>query len=255
MPFIIEAELERYENILNLRQLFLQNLNAQFRYEACHERNWSDYYRLMIDGQRVGYGAVKGMEQLKARDSIFEFYLLPSYRQHARHFFSKLAHTAAAGYVECQSNDELLTVMAYAFSHNLRPELWLLEDDHLTHHHLPGAQFRKRRTDERVPWETEDPGDYILLLGEKIVAEGGYLLHYNPPFADIHMSVAPSYQGKGIGTFFVQELKHACYLSGRMPAARCQLGNLASRDTLQKAGMRVCGQMLWGNINPSGIEP
>lgn len=248
MSFTIKAEPELYQNILGLRQLFLRKLNAQVRYEACHERGWSDYYLLKLDDLKVGYAAVKGMEALTNRDSIFEFYLLPGYRQHARHFFKKLTDTTAALFVECQTNAPLLTAMTYTFSYDLVPEMWLMEDDYLTFHHLPGARFRSRQPDEVVPWQTEDPGDYILVMGEKIVAEGGFQLHYNPPFADIHMSVAPNYQGKGIGTFFVQELKTACYLSGRIPTARCPTENLASKETLQKAGMKVCGQMLWGKL-------
>lgn len=248
MAFTITAEAATYQSILPLRQLFLATLSAQVRYEACHDRGWADHYCLMMEKKPVGYGAVKGIEHLRDRDTVFEFFLLPGYRQHAIHFFIKLLEAAEAQYIECQTNEPLLTAMAHSFCQEIREELWLLTDDHVTHHHLPGAQFRKRRNKEFVPWQPDAPGDFLLLLGDKMVAEGGFLLHYNPPYADLHMSVAPTFQGRGIGTYFVQELKSTCYLAGRLPAARCSIENVASCETLQKAGMKICGKMLWGSI-------
>lgn len=248
MPFTIKAEAAAHQAILPLRRLFLASLHAQVCYEACHDQGWADYCHLIFDDKPVGYAAVKGMEKLEHRDTIFEYYLLPGFRQHAAHFFRKLLEETNVQYVECQTNEPLLTALAHAFAKTLHEELWLLADDHVTHHHLPGALFRKRRATEHVPWQQESPGDYLLLMGEKIVAEGGLLMHYNPPYADVHMSVAPSFQGRGIGTYFVQELKKACYLSGHIPVARCQTDNSASRETLLKAGMKICGKTLWGPI-------
>ena len=254
MPFTISAERESYQSISNLRKLFLHTLNAQFRYEVCHIRRWADYCSLKLDGEVVGYAAVKGMESLTNRATIFEFYLLPGYRQHAWFFFRRLLDFTDARYIEFQSNDDMLAALAPGCCSTVHHDLWLLEDDHVTQHLWPGAEFRKRKSEETIAWQLEEPGDYLLLLGDKIVAEGGFLLHYNLPYADIHMSVTPAYQGRGIGSYFVQELKKACYLSGRIPAARCQFDNLASRETLQKAGMRICGQLLWGEVNSTAAH-
>lgn len=248
MPFTLKAEATQYQKIMPLRRLFLEALNSRVRYETCHTQGWASYYHLLIGRHVVGYAAIKGMEDLSDRDTVFEFYLLPGFRQHAAHFFKKLLESSRTIYVECQTNEPLLTALARAYADKLHEELWLLKDDHVTHHHLPGALFRQRHDEERVTWQPAPPGEYLLLLGDKIVAEGGFLTHCNPPYADIHMSVAPSFQGRGIGTYFVQELKKACYLSGRLPVACCQIDNLASRETLQKAGMKVCGRMLWGPV-------
>ncbi|HZP48655.1 MAG TPA: hypothetical protein VFB07_08975 [Vicinamibacterales bacterium] len=46
----------------------------------------------------------------------------------------------------------------------------------------------------------------------------------------------------------MQEVKTACYLAGRVPAARCSLGNSASWATLLKAGFRLSGFLLTGVI-------
>lgn len=253
MPLTIQAERVPYHKIEHFRQLFIATLRSQVHYEACHARRWAEYYQLSLGQNKAGYAALKGMEHLQDRDSVFEFFLLPHYRQHALHFFRKILSVTEARFVEVQTNASLLAALAHTVCDSLHDELWLLGDDHVTHHHLPGAQFRKRLPEDQIPWLPEKPGDYLLTIGEKIVAEGGILKHFNPPFADIHMSVSPSFQGKGIGTFFVQELKKACYTSAGLPVAHCQIDNLPSRETLQKAGMAVFGKMIWGTVDRKAL--
>jgi len=62
------------------------------------------------------------------------------------------------------------------------------------------------------------------------------------------MEVSRDNWGRGYGSFLLQEVKKACYLAGRVPAARCQIENRASWATLIKAGMRVCGFILMGYV-------
>ena len=94
-------------------------------------------------------------------------------------------------------------------------------------------------------------GDYVLILGGQIVATGGFLLHYNKPFADLYMEVEQNYRRKGAGSFLIQEIIKQSYVQGRVPAARCNISNIASRATLTKAGMRTCGFMLVGDVRNS----
>jgi GNAT superfamily N-acetyltransferase len=69
------------------------------------------------------------------------------------------------------------------------------------------------------------------------------------PYGDIYMSVAESQRRRGYGSFFVQELKRTCYEMGRVPAARCNATNPASRATLQKAGLLPCARVLVGTFS------
>jgi GNAT superfamily N-acetyltransferase len=62
------------------------------------------------------------------------------------------------------------------------------------------------------------------------------------------MEVQVEHRGKGLGSYLLQEVKKACYLAGRVPAARCDLKNKASRGCLEKAGMGVCGFVLEGVV-------
>lgn len=232
-----------------MRSLYLQENNFQVRYNACHERGWSDSYILTLDDKEAGYGAVKGKEEIPGRDTVFEFYLLPHCRNRAHLFFRELLHTSGAAFIECQSNDLLLTAMLYEFSAGVQSQIVLFEDHTATAYTRPGVQFRLRKeTDTLFEHRVVPVGTHVLELNEEIIATGGFLLHYNPPFADLHMEVKEPFRKQGYGTLLIQELKKACYQSGRVPAARCNMDNKASGATLQKAGLKVCGFMLEGTV-------
>jgi GNAT superfamily N-acetyltransferase len=62
------------------------------------------------------------------------------------------------------------------------------------------------------------------------------------------MEVREEYRGKGLGSFLIQEVKRECYLAGRVPAARCNMENVASKATLLKAGLAIAGYMLMGDV-------
>lgn len=237
--------------ILPFRQLFLQECNFQIRYNACHERGWTDSYLLTSGETAVGYGAIKG-EEVADRDTIFEFYLIPPFRKYAGEFFLELIAASGARFIECQSNDLLLTSMLYEFAQNINSEVVLFADQAVTAHTIPGVVFRRRTENDMIfEHKLEPAGEYVLEWHGEIVATGGFMLHYNMPFADLYMEVKESFRRKGLGSFILQELKQACYLAGRVPAARCNIQNKASRAALLKAGLRVCGFMLKGKIKTS----
>lgn len=237
--------------ILPLRQLFLQECNFQIRYNACHERGWTDSYLLTSGESPVGYGAIKGQE-IADRDTIFEFYLIPPFRKYAGEFFLELIAASQAHFIECQSNDLLLTSMLYEFAQNINADVVLFEDHVKTEHTIPAVTFRPRQKNDSIfEHQVEPVGEYVLESNGEIVATGGFMLHYNMPFADLYMEVKESFRRKGLGSFILQELKQACYLAGRVPAARCNIQNKAARAALLKAGLRVCGFMLKGKIKTS----
>jgi hypothetical protein len=62
------------------------------------------------------------------------------------------------------------------------------------------------------------------------------------------MEVREDRRRRGFGTLVLQEAKKACYLAGRIPAARTSIDNLGSRATLARAGLRVSGFMLMGAV-------
>jgi GNAT superfamily N-acetyltransferase len=236
------------KHIQSLRALFLQETNFQIRYNACHERGWTDPYLLKIDDATVGYGSIKGRE-IADRDTAFEFYVVPPFRKLSSLLFRELIAASGVIYIECQSNDRLMSSMLYEFARDIRADVVLFEDHTVTEHVMPDAVVRPRRRGDRVfEHKVEPVGDYVVVRRDEVVATGGFMLHYNVPFADLYMEVREDCRRRGFGSFLLQEVKKACYLAGRVPAARTGLENTASRATLIKAGLRVCGFMLTGRI-------
>lgn len=62
------------------------------------------------------------------------------------------------------------------------------------------------------------------------------------------MEVAEPYRRRGFGSYLVPEVKRICYERGRKPTTRCHVSNLASRQTLQKAGFLPCARLLVGEV-------
>lgn len=238
--------------ILKFRNLFLQENNFQIRYNAYHERGWTDSYIVTFNEEKIGYGAIKGNENLGDRDTVFEFYILPPFRYLLPTAFLELLRSSGAVFIESQSNHLVLTSLLYHYGQNINSDTILFEENTTTNLRIERVIFRKRLEEDSVFEHTAEPvGDYVLELDKEVVATGGFLLHYNPPFADLYMEVNEEYRRKGLGSFLIQELKKQCYLSGRVPAARCSIDNVASKSTLMKAGLRIAGFMLLGKVMKS----
>jgi GNAT superfamily N-acetyltransferase len=242
--------------IAPLRILFLQEFNRQFIHNAFHERGWAGVYLLAIDGVTAGYGSIQGRGPLwrdtKGWDTIFEFYVIPPFRKYSSQLFRELIDASGAKYIECQSNDLQLFAMLWEFSISVNSETVLFEDHVVTNHVIPGAVVRHGGQENWTYKTSEAVGEYVLELGGEVVASAGYLLHYNKPFADLWMEVREDHRRRGLGSFALQEVKKECYLAGRVPAARCNMKNPGSRASLIRAGMRVCGFWLIGQLDHAG---
>ena len=107
---------------------------------------------------------------------------------------------------------------------------------------------RRRDEDQIFEHKMEPEGEYVLEMNNEIVATGGFLTHYNKPFADLYMEVKKDQRRKGMGSFLLQEVKKECYRRGHVPAARCDIKNRASKATLIRAGLNISGYMLLGRV-------
>ena len=95
----------------------------------------------------------------------------------------------------------------------------------------------------------EGIGRWLIEHDGAIVATGGIATHYDPPYGDLFMEVAPPFRRRGCGSFLLQEPKRVCFEEGRIPAARCDATNVASRRTLQQAGLLPCARILSGVLS------
>jgi GNAT superfamily N-acetyltransferase len=64
--------------------------------------------------------------------------------------------------------------------------------------------------------------------------------------SDFFTEVDEPYRRRGFGSYLIQELKRVCYEMGRIPAARCNVGDVASRTSLQEAGLMPSARILSG---------
>ncbi len=227
--------------IQNLRNLSLQENTFQFVHDKCHGAGWADTYIFSIGKEVVGYGSVWGKDDRSSRDTIFEFYLLRPYRKSAHFIFPVFKIVSEASYMESQTNSILQSEMLFEYARNINAEAILFEDGFQTELNISGTYFKKNP-------DTKDGPEYVLEHAGEIVANGGYVRNYNFPYIDMYYEVKEDQRMKGFGSLFTQELKNEAYRLKRVPAARCNINNTASKATLLKAGMKVCGHMLVGEL-------
>ncbi len=228
-----------------LRVMFLQEGNFQFIHNKCHLYGWADTYRLSVDGESAGYAAVWGFNDRQDRDTIFEFYVLPQLRHHAKELYQLLIEVSGVTLLECQTNDKLLYSLVQVFGQNLTEQSVLFEDALTTNFAISSAAFSSKTTENE---SRDDHHQYLLVVNNETVATGGLLLNYNFPFADIYYEVKEEHRRKGYGVYLIQELKKEAYRLGRVPAARCNVNNLPSRASLLKGGFRICGHLLLAEL-------
>jgi GNAT superfamily N-acetyltransferase len=188
-------------------------------------------------------------QEIKGRDTVFECYVIPPFRSLANGLFEDLLRVSEVRLIECQTNDPVMPALLYAYAHQIKSPVILFSEGSVTRYSVPDVIFRPRQDGDILFEHHHEPeGDYVLEVEGKIVASGGFLTHYNMPFADIYMEVTEAFKRRGLGSYIVQQVKRECYLAGRVPAARCNMENVASKATLLKAGLAIAGYMLIGEV-------
>jgi GNAT superfamily N-acetyltransferase len=240
------------QEIAGLRDMYRHEMRCQIIHDSIHVRpGWSHEYLLTRGGAKVGYGSVAVGGPWVANATIYEFYVLPQHRGDMFALFVELLTTSGAHAIETQSNDVLLTVMLHAFTPAVSSESILFYDGLTTSHTLPDACFRRASpadAEQITNQELDSGATWLLTIRGDIAAAGDILFHFNRPYGDIYMKVGESFRRRGVGTYLVQELKRVCYDGGSIPAARCNPNNIASRQTLQRAGFFPCGHILKGTV-------
>jgi GNAT superfamily N-acetyltransferase len=248
----IDVSLAPLEEIFSLRDLHRQEMNCQIILDSWHGRGWTDSYLLRLVGRVVGYGSVGGVRD-DPKDLIVEFYVLPMHRASALPLFRGFADASHAKRVEAQTNDTLLTLMLLDCATSLECAEVLFHDAATSSLAVPDATFRRASEADRealADRKLEPDAGWLIEDVDGVAAAGGILFHYNVPYGDIYMAVAEPSRRRGYGSYLVQELKRTCYEMGRIPSARCNPSNAASRATLQKAGFLPCARILCGTIVP-----
>jgi GNAT superfamily N-acetyltransferase len=239
------------DEVLPLRELYRQEMNCQIVHDSLPRRGFGNLFLIRRDGRPAGYGFVMGY-QGEPKDMIREFYVLPADRAKALPMFHRLIETSGARRIEAQTNDVLLTLMLYDCAREITSATVVFRDALMTNLSVPGAVFRQVADADRTrifEHKVEPVGEWLIEVAGCIVATGGVATHYNPPYGDLFMEVEEPHRRCGYGSYLIQELKRAAYEMGKIPAARCNVVNAASRATLQKAGLLPCARLLCGVLS------
>ncbi|MBI1281542.1 MAG: GNAT family N-acetyltransferase [Anaerolineaceae bacterium] len=247
----IEVRQAAYQDVEAMHELYRQEANCQIIHDSYLKRRLVDAYLIWVNDQLAGYCAVSNNDD---RKRVTEFYTFPEMRSFALKMLRESLTLSQATHIEAQTNIPLMLLLLYDCAKNIAPDALLFQDAFTTHLESKNGVFRQALPEEAnsiFPHHHEPVGNWVIDTDEEIVATGGFLTHYNPPYGDIYMEVMESYRQQGFGSYLVQELKRVCYEAGKKPAARCDPLNVASRRTLQKAGFLPCGYLLVGEINPT----
>ena len=235
-----------------LREMYREEMDCQIIHDSIHERaGWSKEFAFDDDGRVIGYGSVAVAGPWRERPAVYEFFVEPDYRRRSFEAFAKLLAVCGAKIIETQSNNPLLTVMLHVFASKVQAEAILFEDGFETTLCPEGAGFRAAEAAdvavlERL--ELDENAGWVATMNEEIAGAGGVLYHYNRPYGDVYMKIAEPFRRLGLGAYLVQELTAVCRKRGCVPAARCNVNNLASRGTLQKDGFVPCGALIVGEL-------
>lgn len=235
-----------------LRELYRQEMNCQIVHDSIHRRSgWTTTYVLTVNGVTAGFGSMAIGGPWTGKPTIFELYILPEHRSRAFDLFEALLGTSGARFMKVQSSDALLLAMLYTYARDIRSAAIVFQDRLPTALPSVGTVMQCSMTDRQIRHciEARQGGpEWRLELNGETVATGGILFHYNRPYGDVYMDVAEPYRRRGFGSYLVQELKRAAYALDCIPAARCDPTNVASRKTLQKAGLVPYAHILDGTI-------
>lgn len=248
-PTNIDVKQTPLKGILGMRDAYRRDMNCQIVHDSYHARGFTRSYLLRVQGQVAGYGSIdaRGTE-----NTVKEFYLLPPYRATALSLFRALLAATRAHWIEAQTNDLSLAPLLADCAVNLASDTILFAEGRSTGLlPPPGIVLRPVVTEDRshmFSHTTEPVGEWGLELDRQVVATGGLMFHYNPPYADIYMEVAAPYRRRGYASYLIQELKRLCRAQACIPAARCDAANLGSRLALERAGMVSCARIVRGRV-------
>jgi len=181
--------------------------------------------------------------------------VIPAHRASLFTLFQSFIERTNPTRIYAQTNDPFLGVLIYDYVEKVIVGHILFENWKTTEYSLKDVAFRRAKPEDKdriFPHLVEPVGDWLLESENQIVATGGVLYHYNPPYGDLFMEVHPESRRRGFGSFLIQELKKVCCELGDTPAARCKPTNIASRRTLEKSGFAPCGRLIHGDIGWSG---
>lgn len=242
----IEVREAGFDEIRPLWQRQRAEANCQIVRDSILPRGLADPYLVSCDDTPVGYG---GVWNRHFPGRLMAFFLEDDAGLDELDTLRRLLAVAGATEMEAQSNmSQQFRLLQEAADSIVEEHLLFRDEAGHTALELPDAVFRPRVAADEGP-----EGAWVIERGGRVVAGGGYLTHYNPPYADLYLEVVGEARGEGIGRYLVQELRGVCRGLGLVAAARCDPDNVASRRALERGGLARCGVLCAGRVRSSVV--
>lgn len=226
----------------------------------------ADFVRILKEKELIGYACIGTYEYYK--DIVLEYFIFSKYRSNAGVIIRQLArHYKCKEWFVNTHDFFALPVMldlrlpfeinAYKFAND--------ESTNVDHEFDSNVLFEVTKFEELeevyklIMQDGFYTGGGIETLIPRIEVEELYSLRKNgrligigfigvlkrtPTYADIAMIIDRNERNKGYGVLIVKALISSCRLLNFTPTAVCDVNNLASRTTLQKAGFYLDGCIL-----------
>ncbi|MBN1997576.1 GNAT family N-acetyltransferase [candidate division KSB1 bacterium] len=208
-----------------------------------------NYFLVFLDNQPCGYFIIG------EKDQIAEFYVADSQLKYADEIFNLFLNSFSVQGVLCKSFDFLLMsqclrtfskhkIIGFMFRDVLRKnrtiytrELFVRPGFIEDFTEISRINDTFYQNDEELVNDLKN--QHLLLFYQNRILIGCGFFQRVIPFQnnfDIGMLVNPAFRGKGYGKFIIQYLVNYCRSNGWRPICGCDVGNIASRKTLEKAG-------------------
>ena len=237
----IEVRPATFEEVRPLWQRQRAAANCQVVRDSILPRGLADPYLVIDGGTPVGYG---GVWNRHFPGRLMAFFLGDDTGLGELDVLLELLTASGATEMEAQSNMPEQFSLLQEVADSVVDEHLLFQDEAVhTSLEVPDAVFRPR-----APADEGPEGDWVMERGGQLVGGGGYLTHYNPPYADLYMEVVREARREGIGSYLVQELRRTCRERDLRAAARCDPDNVASMRALERGGLVRCGVLCAGRV-------
>jgi GNAT superfamily N-acetyltransferase len=248
-------------NVLNgLRAAYYAGLTGPVEPWLEEQTHRAYYFAIRHDEELVGYACID------SEDRLLQFYLDDAQMPHAQSLFRRLidGRIMHAAYVSTR-NPSVLSLCMDA-QQGVACQAYLFVDQAMVDcpvRNLEEPRFRQAEPADLSPLLAMS-NDFFAPTGGNLERGKLYLLEaetttlavgmietddcHPSDTASLGMFVHPDYRWHGLGAHMIMRLKQRCYALGYTPIAGCWYGNLASKRTLERAGMVTKDRILHVNF-------
>ncbi len=206
-------------------------------------------YEISYNNKFVGHFSVN------SHKTLVEFYILKEYYIYSQEIFiyiikSDMVEDAAVSTKQseflslCLDFQKSVYVSSYLFTDTENKKYELNHYENLSFRLAKKSDIQainnkcESRPQEYYEELIENDQLFVLYEGDILLGIGEFRISktHQGQYGDIGVVVAEEYRRKGIGTYIINQLKEHCYRNNLKPMASCDSKNIASMNTLIKAG-------------------